>query len=200
MDERIESVELTVVTVARGMDAEDGLATLEHLDEYEPSDRFSNRLSSLPGTDPDSLEGTHWLFADHVPSAFDVQAAEPNLFLAEYVEAGLAAGFTARRADVEAFLDALEQLLAATELDLGQFRVVAEVDADVRDGDSIEDVPEHPAFLNNLRVDTDAGRSEVDLVVSERGSYDLAEPGDADALRDRFDEAVAHVEDLLPAA
>ncbi|PSQ16351.1 hypothetical protein BRD00_11740 [Halobacteriales archaeon QS_8_69_26] len=196
MDDRIDGVDVTFIGFTDELDRERALAVLSHLDGYDVPAAYGNRVSNLGELDAEDVDGAQYAVADFVPSGFDVREEQPNVFTAQYHDGRVLYQFRADRESVEDLVGVLDHVVPEEEVTVRLFRVVFDVDADVTADTDIEDVESPEEFLQSIDVDTAAGRSEVDLSLRRGHADRLTESGDP--LRERFEEAVAATERILP--
>lgn len=121
---------------------------------------------------------------------------EPNVFTAQYEQGRLVYQFRADGESVEEFVALLDHLVPEADVAVRLFRVSFDVDADVTADTDPADVESPEDYLHSIRVDAEAGRSEVDLAVRRAAAGELS--GSADPVLDRFAETVVATEDMLP--
>jgi hypothetical protein len=151
------------------------------VEDADVPDRFSNRLSTLPGTDPADVDGAYVVVADHVPDAIDVQEAEPCMLEASCDGDLVAVEFTADDDGLSADAALLDRLLDETALDVEQFGVQYLVDGVVH----AEDVDAPREFVQLVRGDPERGQSLVALSICEP----IRLEGGADPLLETFEAA-----------
>ncbi|PSQ16353.1 hypothetical protein BRD00_11750 [Halobacteriales archaeon QS_8_69_26] len=192
MDHRIRETIVTVVGRGDPGDPDAALSVLSHVDDYEPSDAYSNRLSNVEGLD--RVETGQYLFADHVPSGSDVRSEPPNVFSVDDDD-GIAVQFRADDDALDDFLDALDHVLGATDLDVAYLGVMVRLSVDVTGGGPVEDLGSPEGFDLEAKIDTERERSMLRLQAHTDG---MALTEDSDPVDDRVDEAVGFVTDRLP--
>jgi len=192
MDHRIRETIVTVVGRADSGDPDAAMSVLSHVADYEPPDAYSNRLSNVEGLD--AVETGQHLFADHVPSGSDVRREPPNVFSVDYDD-GIAVGARADDDALADFLDALDHVLGATDLDVTYLGVMVRLSVDVTGDSSVEDLETPERFDTEAKIDSEREQSMLRLQAHTDG---IALTDDSTPVADRVDEAVSFVIDQLP--